>query len=186
MPKGVQYNFNYALSMLEDGEWGIFMSDDYTESRRLVDGKFEKCKLSYVLKELERVVNKVDKSGVQLVGMNAVGNPFYARKKYSKYGLIDTRCFAVKKNKFQWDESISTIVDYYATAYHLKHYGGNLIINHCFADFVRYSKKGIGTFDERMEQKIKDCRALVRMFPENVVYRTKPNHPPLSHIVVKR
>lgn len=186
LPKGVGYNMNYALSQISYGDWCIMVSDDYLESRILKNGEFEKCSFSQIFNELFVTIEKADQIGVKMIGLNVSGNSFYAKKKYSKYGLIDTRLFAIKKTPFKWDPEIQTIADYYATAYHLKHYGGNLIINYCYADFKRYGEGGLGTKKERMSQKIKDCKKLFIEFPKNVSYKDKVGFPKYSHIAVKR
>lgn len=185
-PKGIQNNFNYGLSLLKKNEWGIFMSDDLIEGKKMVNGKFEKCDVSYVLEELINILPKCDIMGVKLVGLNSTGNPFYAKNKYSKFGLVDGRCFAIKKTEFTFHSEINTIPDYYATAYHLKKYGGNLILNHCYLDFKRYEKGGLGTVSERINDKLKDVRIMTQLFPNNVKIKDKPNEPKGSHIIIKR
>lgn len=185
-PKGIQHNFNHGLDMLEDDEWGLFMSDDLIGAYRMINGKYEKCQVDFVLKQLMDALPLCDKMGVRLVGLSSSGNPFYAKNKYSKYGLVDGRCFAIKKGAFRFHESIASIPDYYATAWHLQKHGGNLILNHAFLDFKRYGDGGLGSIAERMPQKIADIRLMKQLFPNNVTVKTKPNHPPGSHIVIKR
>jgi hypothetical protein len=121
-----------------------------------------------------------------LVGLNSTGNPFYAKNKYSKYGLIDGRCFAIKKTEFVFHNEISTIPDYYASAYHLNKYGGNLILNYCFLDFKRYEKGGLGTAKDRIKDKLKDIQLMKSLFPNNIIIKDKPNEPKGSHIKIKR
>lgn len=185
-PKGIQHNFNFGLSMLQKDEWGIFLSDDLIEGKKLVNGKFEKCDANIVLNELINILPKCDKMGVKLVGLNSTGNPFYAKNKYSKYGLVDGRCFAIKKTDFTFHEKINTIPDYYASAYHLNKYKGNLILNYCFLDFKRYSKGGLGSVEDRILDKIKDVKILKSLYPKNVKIKDKPNEPKGSHIIIKR
>lgn len=185
-PKGIGHNMNYALSQIQTDDWCIMVSDDYTRSYKLAGNKFSECSFGYIFEALFDIIKKMDSSGVKFIGLNVTGNPFYSKKKYSKYGLIDTRLCAIKKTPFEWDTEIQTIPDYYATAYHLKHYGGNLILNHCYADFERYKDGGLGSVKERMNQKIKDCRKVIQEFPDNIAYKDKVGHPKYSHIVVKR
>jgi hypothetical protein len=185
-PKGIQNNFNYGLSLLKKDEWGLFLSDDLLEAKKLENNKFVNCDVRYVLNELINILPNCDKMGVKLVGLNSTGNPFYAKNKYSKYGLVDGRCFAIKKTNFRFHPDINTIPDYYATAYHLKKYGGNLILNHCFLDFKRYGKGGLGTVDERIKDKLKDINLMLNLFPKNVKLKHKPNEPKGSHIIIKR
>jgi len=185
-PKGIQNNFNYALELLEKNEWGIFLSDDLIEGKKLENNKFIKCDVNYVLNELITILPKCDLMGIKLVGLNSTGNPFYAKNKYSKYGLVDGRCFAIKKTDFKFHSDINTIPDYYASAYHLNKYGGNLILNYCFLDFKRYEKGGLGTAKDRIKDKLKDIQIMKFLFPNNITIKDKPNEPKGSHIIIKR
>lgn len=185
-PKGIQKNFNYALNHTSAGDWLVFMSDDLKNGARLEGSKFVKCPVAEVLAEFYALIEKADQAGVKLLGMNSTGNALYAQKKYSKYGLIDGRCFAIKNTDFRFDTRISTIPDYYATAFHLKKYGGNLILNTHYLDFERYKSGGLGSVEERLEQKRADCALMVQLFPKNCAYKDKKGEPEKSHIVIKK
>jgi hypothetical protein len=185
-PKGIQNNFNYALDSIKDGEWAIFMSDDYVCSKKYENGDFVLSDISYVLNELRKTIALADKAGVKLVGLNSTGNALYAKNKYGKFGLVDGRTYAIKKTNFKFHPDICTATDYYATVYHLKKYGGNLVNNHVFMEYRRYSEKGIGTIEQRATQKIKDVKLLKQLFPENIQIKAKAGQPANSHCVIKR
>ena len=192
-PKGIQNNFNYALDMLEYGEWAIFMSDDLINAKRFVQneqnpyGKFVECDLHYVIDQLVNATVLCDKMNVKLIGLATNENPTFAKgKKYGRYGLIDGRCFAIKKTDFRFHKLINTIPDYYATAYHLNKYKGNLILKHCLLNFGRYKKGGLGSVDDRLKDKIKDVQIMLNLFPENVAIKNKKNEPDGSHIIIKK
>jgi hypothetical protein len=185
-PKGIQNNFNYGLSMLEDGEWGIFMSDDCVGAKKLEKGKFIDCSVMESLNELIGIIPKADEIGVKLIGLNSTGNPMYARNKYSKFGLVDGRCFAIKKTSFTYHPVINTIPDYYATVYHLNKYGGNLILNYTYIDFKRYEKGGLGSEQDRIDDKLRDVDIMLTRFPKNVQLKDKPGQPKNSHIIIKK
>lgn len=55
-----------------------------------------------------------------------------------------------------------------------------------FGDFKRYEKGGLGTVNERINDKIKDVKLMVGLFPKNVKIKDKPNEPKNSHIIIKR
>jgi hypothetical protein len=152
----------------------------------LVNNKFVDCQVEWVLDELISILPKCDLMGVKLVGLSSSGNPFYAKNKYSKFGLVDGRCFAIKKTDFKFHENINTIPDYYSSVYHLKKYGGNLILNYCFLDFKRYEKGGLGSVSDRINDKLKDVKIMMSLFPNNVKIKDKPNEPKNSHIVIKK
>ena len=186
--KGIQHNLNSGLDLIDDGEWGIFLSDDYKKSFKLNEDKtkFIRCDLKYVYNKLLETIKIADKVGSKLVGLNCTGNAMFSKNKFGKYGLIDGRMFAIKKTDFKWRKDISCITDYYATLYHLKKYGGNLILNECYAEFERYSKHGIGTAENRAEEKKKDIRILKNLYPYNIKIKDKPNQPKGTHITINR
>lgn len=187
-PKGIQYNLNEGLNLLEEDEWGFFLSDDYKTSYKLEksSNKFVKTDLKYVFNRLVNGTKIADKIGAKLVGLNSTGNALYAKNKYGKYGLVDGRMFAIKKTNFEWRNDINTITDYYATLYHMKKYGGNLILQECYAEFERYAKDGIGTIQRRAKAKKKDIRILKNLFRNMVKVKNKAGHPKGTHIIINR
>ena len=74
LPKGIQNNFNYGLGLLEDGEWGVFMSDDLVCGRELTGKNFTRVDHNYVLDVFINKVNKIQNNRINLIGMNATGN----------------------------------------------------------------------------------------------------------------
>lgn len=185
-PTGLAKNFNFVLDGLKKDEWAIFMSDDYVQSLKMERSRFRDCGLRQVCDVLQLMSKEVERIGIKLLGLGLTKNEFYARNPYGYYGLVDGRMFAIKKTEFRFDESVQTIPDYEATAYHLKHYGKNLILNHYTVKFERYTKGGLGSIKQRTDQKIKDCATLVRLYPDNLKYADKPGQAPLSHLKVKR
>ena len=189
LPKGIQNNFNYGLSLLKKDEWCIFMSDDLIGAKKIIDGKFKKCDINYPINELINILPKCDLMGVKLVGLASNDrNPinYILKNKYSKYGLVDGRCFAIKKTEFLFHDKINTIPDYYSTIYHLNKYGGNLILNYCLLDFKRATNGGLGTNEERLKDKMKDIYLIKSIFPKNIRIVNKPNQPVNSHIIIKK
>lgn len=185
LPKGIQNNFNYGLGLLEDGEWGVFMSDDLVCGRELTGKNFTRVDHNYVLDVFINKVNKIQNNRINLIGMNATGNELNSTREVSTFGLVDGRCFAIRKTEFTFHPHIQTIPDYYATAYHLEKYGANLVFNHFFLDFKRYHSGGLGTSDDRLEQKKKDIRTLISLFPDTVKMMDKKSQPKGSHVVIK-
>ena len=186
--KGIQHNLNSGLDLIEEGEWAIFLSDDYKKSYKLNDdkSKFIKCDLKYVYDKLIETLKIADKVGAKLIGLNCTGNAMFSKNKYGKFGLVDGRMFAIKKTGFKWRNDISCITDYYASLYHLNKYGGSLILNECYAEFERYGEDGIGTAQNRAEAKKKDIRILKNLYPNNIKIKDKPNQPKGTHIIINR
>jgi hypothetical protein len=184
-PKGIQNNFNWALKNTKKGDWCIFLSDDYTKSKILQGDKFINVGIEYPIEEIKKAIIMSENIGVKLIGLNSVGNPFFVTKRITTGGLVDGRCFAIQRTDFLFDESISTIPDYYSTCWHLKRYKKNIILNYTFMDFKRYGKKGLGSVTERMEQKKQDCLTIMKAFPELAYFKNKPGQEENSHIVIR-
>jgi|GEM_PF-5992116 len=185
-PKGIQNNFNFGLDMLEYDEWGIFMSDDCIGAKKIKDSKFVECDTMFPINELINIIPIAEQSGIKLIGLNNTGNSFYFKNNFSYSGLVDGRCFAIKKTSFRFHNEINTIPDYYATIYHKKKYKYNLIINYTFLDFKRYEKGGLGSINERIDDKIKDINIIKALYPRSIEIKEKPNHPSGSHIIIKK
>lgn len=185
-PKGLQHNLNAAIEMLEEGEWGIFLSDDYRGAKRIQGDRFVACRVDEVLTVLRSTVREAAAGGLALVGMNSTGNAFYAKNEYSRFGLVDGRCFALKRTSFRFHPDINTIPDYYATAWHLQQYGSNLIAQHAYLDFARYTRDGgLGSVEDRLPDKLKDVRLMLELFPDIVRVKEKAGQPAGSHIVLR-
>jgi len=187
-PKGIQHNLNSGLDLLEYGEWGIFMSDDYKKSFTLdkVKNKFIACDLKEVYDNLLEAISISDKIGAKLVGLNCTGNAMFSKNKFGKYGLVDGRMFAIKKTDFRWRDDINCITDYYASLFHLDKYKGNLVLQHCYAEFERYGSDGIGTAEDRAEDKRKNISILKNLYPKNVKVKDKKGQPKGTHITINR
>lgn len=184
-PKGIQNNFNWALRNTKEGDWCIFLSDDYVRSKVLQGGNFVNCEITHPLNELKKAIGQADRFGVSLIGLNSVGNAYFVKNDFAFGGLVDGRCYAIKKTGFLFDEKIQTMTDYYATAWHLRKFKKNLILNYTFMEFKRYSKKGIGSLEDREEQKREDCLRLKQLFPDMVHFKEKPGQASGTHIVLR-
>ena len=187
-PKGIQHNMNAALDMVSAGDWAIIISDDYKAAYKFKPPcSFVKSGMGLVLSRLVKLTNEVDDKPIFLIGLNSTGNALFSKNPYGFNGLVDGRCFAIKKTEYRFHDEVSTIPDYHATAYHLAKHGQNLIYNHAYLEFTRYGKGGIGSIKDREETKRKDCEILTREFPDLLEYADKPGHAKGTHIrIVKR
>lgn len=182
-PKGLAKNFNWVLdNKMKTGEWAIFCSDDYKKSMKITDGEFQECNIRDCIAAIESAIFMMGGGPVHLIGLGLTANAFYAKNEYGKKGLVDGRMFAIKKSEFLFDEEIQTIPDYEMTAYHLKNYGQNLILNHFVCEFERYKPGGLGSINDRQEQKIADCKKLVNLYYPLVRFKEKAGQPENSHI----
>lgn len=189
-PKGIQHNLNYALDMVDEGEWLIIMSDDFRWSKIFVPESlnFLPCGLDVIIHRLKTATTVADKIGIHLLGTGVYENAVWASKipPIAKGGLVDGKLFAIKKTKFRFNNLINTMTDYEATAYHLKHYGANMIFQHYYAEFGRFTKDGIGTLEQRLDDKMKDVKILLKQYPDILHPARKKNVPDGAHISFRK
>ena len=207
-PKGLANNRNFALDMLQDGEWGCFWVDDLinvtylknyweindndsigvnSENQPQVRQDFkEKCSAEMFYRIAEDTIKIAEKKGFALCGFSLTDNPLFRDKHYSYSSLSDGRCVLVKKTKIIYDINVHTIDDYCFTALNLKKFGGVVNNNWLLPLCERYTKGGYGSIDERLQQKKQDCKYLVDNYPDLICYSEKVGQPPLSHVKIRQ
>ncbi|MGR3218500.1 MAG: hypothetical protein ACUZ8H_01600 [Candidatus Anammoxibacter sp.] len=205
-PKGLSYQRNYALDMLEDGEWALFMVDDLikvtmlgsyfeqTETDLKIDygnqAKFRddfktECAPEVFLKICEDTIQHAEERGFAFCGFSLTSNDAWRGKKFKYWGLADGRCWLVKKTDIRQDTNVHCIEDYCFTSKNLKKYGGLVINNWALADCERYSEGSYGSIEKRMPQKIRECAYLVTTYPEFIAYADKVGFPTNGHIRIR-
>jgi len=205
-PKGLSNNRNFALDMLKEGEWAVFLVDDLIEITMLNEYKkyknnigcdfnsvkyfrkeFKKpCTANEFLNICEETINHADQKGFSLCGFSLTDNPLFRDKKYSYWSLSDGRCWAVKKTHLRFDENVQLIDDTYFTALNLKNFGGVVNNNWLLPNCKRYTAGAFGSIKSRMEQKIKECKYLTDKFPEFITYADKKGWKPFSHVKIRQ
>jgi hypothetical protein len=207
-PKGLAYNRNFALNMLEDGEWACFWVDDLvdvtylknywdineqdsigvnSENQPQIRQDFkEKCSPEMFYRIAEDTIKKAEQKGFALCGFTLTDNPLFRDKHYSNWSLSDGRCVLVKKTKLLYDTNVHTIDDYCFTTLNLKMFGGVVNNNWLLPLCERYTSGGYGSIEERLQQKKDDCKYLVENFPDYICYGEKVGQPPLSHVKIRQ
>lgn len=202
--KGLSGQRNEVLKTLENGQWVIFCSDDYVETksvpRKYLHGDVTSADDVdnfdyYILKnevstlslynETLRLINIAEAEGINLVGFASNGNPFYLKKKYRYSGLVDGRWFAMKKTDILFDENVQTMDDHDISAAHLSRGQKVLVNNWMIPNFERYKVGGYGTMLQRLERKKQDCQYLIEKYPDIFYYSDKKGQPPLTHLKFK-
>lgn len=205
-PKGLSNNRNYALDQLKAGEWALFLVDDlnyivryenyftYKGDKLNVHGtnlniarKLFKhpCTASEFFKICEETIVEAERRNVHLVGFSLTDAPLFRRNKWSHRGLADGRCWLVKKSSLRFDENVQLIDDVCFTALNIKHFGSVLINNWVLPSCKRYTKGSFGSIEQRMPQRLKECRYLVEHYPDQVRYADKVGWPDGSHVALK-
>jgi len=206
-PKGLAHNRNYALDMMEEGEWALFLVDDMKQCYELdsydtepedslaisFDNQNEyrrKLKTPISTKQLlKRATDSIpylEQQGSALLGFAPFENPMFRKNKWGHNVLADGRAWLVKKTHLRIDPRASMMDDYYFTALNIREFGVSVIDRWILPDFARYTTGGYGTTDERMKAKIETAKFLVEEFPERIAYKKKVGWPEGSHIALRR
>jgi hypothetical protein len=207
-PKGLANNRNFALDMLQDGEWGCFWVDDLigvtfiknywdiahqdnigvtSQNQPQVRQDFkEKCSAEMFYRIAEDTIKVAEKKGFALCGFSLTDNPLFRDKHYSYWSLADGRCWLVKKTKLRFDTNVQLIDDTCFTALNLKMFGGVVNNNWLLPNCERYKPGAYGTIEQRMEQKKAECKYLVETYPDFVCYGEKVGWEPLSHVKIRQ
>lgn len=205
-PKGLAYNRNFALDMMDTGEWAVFFVDDLisvTMWEKYFTHKDERLPIKetgqpILRKQLKTIctpadfyeicnesIKKAENMGFALVGFSLTDNPLFREKKWSYWGLADGRCWLVKKTHLRFDEKAQLIDDTCFTALNLKQFGGVVINNWLLPNCQRYTDGAFGSISKRMPQKIKECKYLVETYPEFIQYSPKSGWPENSHVKIR-
>jgi|GEM_PF-3976526 len=190
-------------NLVKEGEW-FMMMDDNIEYFTAVDDEFYNFKGLPVKfdKDLKKVYeNKIsiarlhhlvsndirfcENNNIKYGGFAVMDNFFYREKKYRYVGYVISKAAFYKKDKLlNFNENILAMDDYYYTAENLKYFGRVLINNFIFPVAKHYQKGGIGTYEERIPKKRKDCIYLIEHYPGLFRYKKKSNCDALSELQI--
>lgn len=203
-PKGLGYQRNTALDMMNEGEWAVFMCDDFirvlSKPLNLILSNTSEIKIDFenqkehrlknkdeislheMFKTFDALINIAEKNKIHLIGFGLHDNPMNLRKKFTTRGLADGRFWLVKKNKYKFDINAQLIDDVAWTAENLIRHGNVLVLNWIVPYFKRYTAGGFGTTEERKKQRKKECLYLVNKYYPLVQFAKKPNWDWGTHI----
>jgi len=202
--KGLAYQRNNALDIMDLGEWAVFMCDDFKKiqsypvkdvlSKKLhLDVNFQnQNKLTVTkqppmrLKEMftmfPKLIDLAESANIHLIGFGLHTNPLNLRNKFGYRGLADGRFWLVKKSNYRFDLNAQLIDDVSWTCENLIRHKKVLIMNWTVPLFSRYTSGGFGSTTERKELRKKECNYLCNRFNPLVKMAKKPNWDYGTHI----
>ena len=184
--KGLAYQRNTALEMMDTGEWAVFMCDDFIKIRsypaswifsktntipinfsnqhkyRLRDNHEMSLKEMFSL--FPKLIAIAESNDIHLIGFGLHDNPLNLKKKFGNRGLADGRFWLVKKSNYKFDTRAQLIDDVAWTAENLVRHRNVLILNWLVPYFQRYTSGGFGSTVERLELRRKECAYLVNKY----------------------
>lgn len=202
--KGLAYQRNSALDMMDYGEWAAFLSDDFIKIRSLplkwilsktqsIDITRQNQQTFRLKKEHEisladmftlfpKLIEIAEKNNIHLIGFGLHDNPQNLRNKFTNRGLADGRFWLVKKNTYNFDPQAQSIDDFAWTAENLVRHRNVLVLNWTVPFFDRYTAGGYGTQSERAQMRIKECAYLVDKYNPIIRIADKIGHQYGTHI----
>ena len=200
--KGLAYQRNSALDMMDDGEWAVFMCDDFKKiksySKKFILSSSRKIDITpqnqnqYRLKNemslaelfsiFPKLIKVAEKNKIHLVGFGLHDNPMNLGNKFTTRGLADGRFWLIKKSKYRFDINAQLIDEVCWTAENLIRHGNVLVLNWCVPYFERYTSGGFGTIPERLQIRKKECKYIVQKFNPLVRFSDKAGWEEGTHI----
>ncbi len=200
--KGLAYQRNSALDMMDTGEWGVFMCDDFQKikayPKEFIFSKTQSIAITQQNQNSFRLKNQInlremftwfpklielaEKNNIHLIGFGLHDNPMNLRKKFGTRGLADGRFWLVKKSHYKFDLNAQLIDDVAWTAENLVRHKNVLVLNWCVPYFERYTAGGFGSTTERKALRMKECAYLANRFDPLVKIAEKPGWDYGTHI----
>jgi hypothetical protein len=202
--KGLAYQRNSALDMMQKGEWAVFMCDDFEKIRSLplswinssrqslpIDfsnqntfrlNKFPEITLEEMFTLFPKLIQLAEHNGIHLIGFGLHDNPMNLRKKFTNKGLADGRFWLVKKSFYKFDLKAQLIDDVAWTVENIVRHKNVLVLNWLVPYFKRYTAGGFGSTTERKELRRKECGYLVQKYAPLVRFAKKAGWDAGTHI----
>jgi len=193
-------------NLIRVGEWYLQMDDlvesfrgpakahydrhEYcnVESPRIAQRTFDEgLSPREVRRRLEVDVEVAEQRGAEHVAFAPVDNYYFRGKKYRNVGYCLGRVVLTRKSlAAEYEPEVATAMDdFQFTASQLLATGRVLIDNWILPVKKHYQPGGIGTYAERLPQKIADCRRLMARYPGLFAYRVKSGCHPKAELRVR-
>jgi hypothetical protein len=131
--------------------------------------------LAFVVPEC---IMKAQEVGAHLVGFSVTDNPLFRAKKWGTTSYVSGKMFLLQNTGMPWDHTI-TMEDFRNSAWHLREYGRVVINRYIHPRAIHYQPGGMGTAEERIPYRQRDCVKLMKEFPGLFRYK-KGDYPDLS------
>ena len=201
--KGLAYQRNSALEMMDTGEWAVFMCDDFMKIKSMPEewilsqnneipitfanqNKFRLKENGFTLQKMfalfPKLIELAERNNIHLVGFGLHDNPMNLKKKFNHRGLADGRFWLVKKSLYRFDTNAQLIDDVAWTAENLVRHRNVLVLNWLVPYFQRYTAGGFGSTTERLALRRKECAYLANKYNPLIKIAQKPGWEAGTHI----
>jgi len=195
-------------NLVEPGEWYICLDDNIREFQAVPEAQYYLPELPVQSKEKEELLRMKDlfdatctteeflkicesmrKEGERVgafnLGFATVPNFFFRGKKYRYVGYVISKAVIRKNLGIPFETEHQSMEDYAYTAECLLRHGKVLINNFAMPIAGHYEKGGIGTYAERLPQKIVDAEYLMLKYPGLFRHTEKKGSDPKGELAIR-
>jgi hypothetical protein len=204
-PKGLAWNRNAALDLMEPGEWAVFLVDDLkdvtelrnydsardplpitTANQRAYSERFKKAiTMTEFMQRAEGTVAECERHGAKLGGFCGIDNVIFRSKHWGFNILADGRAWVVQKSHLRFDTNVQLIDDLCWTALNIATFGVVVVDRWVLPDCRRYTAGAFGSIEERLPQKLQEAAYLVETYPDLIAFKNKAGWPIGSHVALR-
>lgn len=178
-PKALPYQRNFALDMLAENEWGLFLCDDLVkiEEYENYDGapldkvdnpKFVSVKEDVFLNRCLESIWKAEEIGAHLIGFSHYTNAFFRTQKWKHTAKVDCNACLIKKSNLRYDVNFPRIGDWKFSIENLNTFHTILTNNWVYVEMEKWTPGGQGTKEQRKESRHEEIKRLLELYPDHV------------------
>lgn len=204
-PKGISHQRRFIVKQfIPKNEWFITLDDniasfkgvrpDIYENSGFIDVKAKDFDTSIFehnvdgaefIDRVKKEIEFCDKQDIHYGGFATVPNYYFLGKKHRYVGYVISKAAFIKNEAQDYDSKIEAMDDYGLTAHNLLTFGKVLINNWIISVAGHYEPGGIGTYEERLPSKIRDCQYLMAKYPGLFRYKVKDGCHPKAELQVR-
>lgn len=206
-PKGLAYNRNRCLDLMDDDEWAVWLVDDLMRVTELDDydalrmagelpittanasawaAKFRReVDLHRFMQRADTLAAHCERLGARLGGFAGYDNALFRRNRWQMNCLADGRAWVVRKSDLRFDEHVQMVDDVCWTAQNLDRFGVVAVDQWVLPLCRRYTSGAYGSIADRTDQKRREVAYLVEHYPQWCATRPKKGWPRGTHVVIR-
>lgn len=143
------------------------------------------CGVRRFLRIAEECRQMAEAVGAQQCGFATVDNYYFRGRKWQEVAYVISKVAVRRAGAVKMDDNLVGMGDWDITAEHLWRYGCVLVNNYVYPRAGHYEPGGIGTYDERVEAKIRDCAYLMGKWPGLFRYKEKAGCHPKAELALR-
>lgn len=203
--RGITNQRNWMVDNLaEQGKWYISLDDNIQGFKRVVDKHYhtkkrlnveskdisqkdydQEIKADEFISLMKEDIKIAEQIKAEYVGFATVDNYFFNAKKYKPVGYVISKAVAIKYDGLRYDKNLEAMEDFGYCAEQLIKNNCVLINSWIKPVAGHYEQGGIGTYEQRVPRKIKDCEYLMRKYPNFFRYKVKKDCHPRAELQIR-